>query len=196
MPDTGRTLRGEYSQQLACDTAFPVLTSTGADAQQRIEAVPDGHWAWKQSGEPPILQKAGHLLVTAVQSVSSARLTAVASDTRYVGQAFMPVTGLNVTQAKAGAVFLNSTAGRLLIMRHPGKMLAFPTYSPAAWLSVGVPDLTDKHIVSTLADCWEETRNETVPQYRDGHTGIRRLWDVAVCAALGWDLEAARIDHG
>ena len=27
----------------------------------------------------------------------------------------------------------------------------------------------------------------TVPQFRDGECEVRRLWDAAVCAALGWD---------
>ena len=39
-----------------------------------------------------------------------------------------------------------------------------------------------------LADSWEATRYETVPQFRDGYTDIRRRWDAAVCAALGWDM--------
>ena len=26
-----------------------------------------------------------------------------------------------------------------------------------------------------------------VPQYRDGECEVRRLWDAAVCEALGWD---------
>ncbi|WP_420612505.1 hypothetical protein [Candidatus Spongiisocius sp.] len=29
----------------------------------------------------------------------------------------------------------------------------------------------------------------TVPQYRDGECEVRRLWDSAVCSALGWDPE-------
>ena len=122
------------------------------------------------------------------QDTSTARLNAVASDNRYVGQGWMPVTGLEATQAKAVAVLLNSTLGRLLIMKQPGKKLTFPFYNPAAWMSVSIPDIDDHRIVSTLAACWEETRNEIVPQFRDGYTDIRRRWDEAVCDALGSDV--------
>jgi len=124
--------------------------------------------------------------VTMGQNASTARLTAVASDSRYVGQDWMPVTGAVASEAKAAAVFLNSTPGRLLLMRQPGSSLSFPFYSPAVWRSFPIPDLTDPHILNTLTVCWEATRHQTVPQFRDGYTDIRRCWDQAVCDALGW----------
>ena len=99
----------------------------------------------------------------------------------------MPVTGLDAAEAKAAAVFLNSTPGRLQIMRMPGKRLGWPFYNPAAWRSVALPDLSDPRIAGILESCWETTRSEVVPQFRDGYTSIRRRWDEAVCAALGWD---------
>ena len=182
-------MRGDYSKQPSGGGTFPLLRSAGADGQQKIEAAPDASWKWKGSGNPPILEKAGHLLVSMGQRTSTARLVAVASDKRYVGAGWMPVTGLDASQAKAAAVFLNSTAGRLLLMRQPGKALSFPFYNPAVWRSMPIPDLGDPHIISTLADCWEQTRNTTVPQFRDGYTKVRRQWDEAVCAALGWNLD-------
>ena len=182
-------MRDDYDKRPAHGSdPFPVLQSKGADGQQRIEAEPDAWWEWTKEGNPPILEKAGHLLVTMGQNTSTARLTAVASDSRYVGQGWMPVTGLDATQAKAAAVFLNSTPGRLLLMRRPGKSLLFPFYNPAVWRSLPIPDLSDQRICSVLADSWEATRLEVVPQFRDGYTDIRRRWDDAVCAALGWDV--------
>lgn len=165
-----------------------MLDSKGAAGQQRIEAVPDEWWEWKQPGPPPILAKAGHLLVTTGQDTSTARLTSVASDERYVGQGWIPVTGLTPLEAKGSAVFLNSTAGRLLIMSNPGKKLSFPMYGAAAWSSVVLPDLSISSVVAPLAACWEATRHVVVPQFRDGYTEVRRRWDEAVCAALGWDI--------
>ena len=182
-------MRGDYTRPSTSRDAFPVLASKGADGQQRIEAVPDQYWEWKHPGPPPILEKAGHLLVTMGQDTATARLTAVASDERYVGQGWMPVTGLGTAQAKAAAVFLNSTPGRLLVMRSPGKRLGFPFYNPVVWRALPIPDLYDPLIVSPLAACWEATRSETVPQFRDGYTDIRRRWDIAVCETLGWDID-------
>ena len=99
----------------------------------------------------------------------------------------MPVVGVGARQAKAAAVFLNSTLGRLLLMRNPGRKLNFPTYRPAVVNGLPVPDLADGHICSTLADCWAATRRMSVPQFRDGDCEVRELWDAAVCTALDWD---------
>lgn len=189
MNATLQALYGDHSHSTSANPeAFPILASKGADGQQSIEAVPDEFWEPKRAGDFAILEKAGHLLVTMGQDVATGRLTAVASDTRYVGQGWMPVTGLDVTQAKAAAVYLNSTPGRLLVMGRPGKKLAFPFYNPAVWRSLPIPDLDNTRICSTLAACWEATRREIVPQFRDGYTEVRRHWDTAVCSALGWDI--------
>lgn len=182
-------MRDEYSKQISGDfEPFPVLQSKGADGQQRIEAVPDDYWEWKKPGRPPILDKAGHLLVTMGQNTGTARLVAVASDQCYVGQGWMPVTGMNATEAKAAAVFLNSTPGRLMVMSQAGKSLVFPFYNPAVWRSLPLPDLAQTGLRDAMADCWEATRNEIVPPFNDGYTPIRRRWDEAVCEALGWDI--------
>ena len=167
--------------------SFPMLKSKGADGQRRIEATPDEHWEWARDGSPPILDKAGHLLLTFGQRTSTGRVTAIASEQRYVGYSWMPVQGSTPDLAKAVSVFLNSTVGRLLLLRNPGKALDFPTYNPAVYGRLPIPDLRDQHVLNTLGDCWEATRDMIVPQYRDGECEVRRLWDAAVCEALGWD---------
>ncbi|WP_419916660.1 DEAD/DEAH box helicase family protein [Candidatus Poriferisodalis sp.] len=185
---TGRQLRGGYVASSSHeDRAFPILKSKRADAQQSIESTPDEYWAWEKVGEPPVLSKAGHLLVTAGQDTGTGRVTAVASDTKYVGNGWMPITGLTADQAKALAVYVNSTVGRLLLMRNPGRKLNFPEYSADAANRLPIPELTDEHIRSTLVACWTATRRMTVPQFRDGECEVRELWDAAVCTALGWD---------
>ena len=189
----------------ACSTtpgSFPVLYSKGADAQTRIEAVPD---TWLVSTKPTrsnglldggtgshtenLLQSAGHLLVTSGQDTSTARLTAVASEFTYIGVGWMPVPGVTFEHAKAAVVFLNSTAGRLQLMQNPGKKLTFPVYRPGAYGEIGIPNLEDEKVMSFLAMCWDRTRDMDVPQYRDGECEVRRLWDEAVAEALGWDCD-------
>jgi len=198
---TGQVLRGDFQRSdPETSGSFPILKSTGGGAQTKIKAVPDEHWIPKNQAiemgifneeEHPktnkILKKAGYLLITAGQNTSSARLTAVASDEKYVGNGWMPIANLNPSQAKAAAVFLNSTAGRLQIMRHPGKNLLFPSFSAKEVAEVRVPDLSDKHIVELLADCWEQTKDIQAPQFRDGECEVRRLWDHAVATSLGWN---------
>ncbi len=167
--------------------AFPILKSKGADGQLRVEAIPDEHWVNKQAQPSPVLDKASYLLVTAGQRTSTGRLTAAASDIQYVGHGWMPVSGVNARRAKATVIFFNSTPGRLLVMRNPGRALEFPQYTPAIINKMPVPDLSDSHICATLADCWTATRDMVVPQFRDGECEVRELWDAAVCDALSWD---------
>ena len=62
----------------------------------------------------------------------------------------------------------------LLTVRHPGKKLTFPMYGAASWSSVGLPDLSDPRTIKPLAACWKATREEIVPQFRDGYTDVRR----------------------
>lgn len=166
---------------------IPILKSKGADGQQSIQATPDEYWAPKSANGDRVLDKASHLLVTWGQDTSTARLTAVASAKTFVGFGWLPVKGVEVHEALALAVYLNSTPGRFVLMRNPGKKLNFPTYNPAVYDTLPIPDLGDRHILGTLADCWEATCDMVVPQYRDGECEVRRLWDAAVCEALGWD---------
>ncbi len=198
---TGQILRDSYeSAEYDLPGSFPILKSKGADSQTTIQSQPDEHWVPKKRNEEflklnngtypqvdKMLKKAGHLLITAGQDNSTARLTAVASDERYVGNGWMPVTGLSPEEAKALAVFLNSTPGRLQLMRNPGRKLEFPTYSAAEAGRIRIPNIKDAAVRDELAACWELTRGMEVPQFRDGECAVRREWDAAVASACGWD---------
>ena len=199
---TGQVLRGSFeSAEPGHPGSFPILKSkSGTDGQTTIRSRPDEHWIPKKrdeevrllnSGIYPevkrILQKAGHLLITAGQRNTTACMVAVASDEEYVGNGWMPVTGLSSEAAKATAVFINSTAGRLQLMRNPGRTIEFPTYSAAEAGNIRIPDIKDERMRGILADCWERTKDMAVPQFRDGECEVRRLWDEAVADAMGWD---------
>ena len=184
---------------------FPVLYSKSAEAQQSIRGVPDQHWAsnrpvprreWIEvpGADGPqhpdtarLMNHASHLLVTGGQDTGTGRLTAVAQEVPCLGMGWLPVPAVTLVKAKAAAVFLNSTAGRLQLLRNPGRKLAFPQYRPAGLKTIRLPDLSDQAIVGGLARCWEATAKTEVPQYRDGECDVRRIWDDAVADALGWD---------
>ena len=199
--DTGRQLRGYHQvADVGQPGSFPILKSAGADGQTRIQSQPDEYWIPKGADEnirqanggtypqvDRILQKAGYLLITAGQRNTTARLVATAADEKYIGNSWMPVTGLTPPQAKALAVFLNSTPGRLQIMRNPGETLVFPNYSAAEAARLRIPDLHDARVGQILAECWEQTREMPVPQFRAGECEVRQRWDAAVAAALGYD---------
>ena len=198
---TGQLLRGSFEPAAAgTPGSFPILKSKATDGQTRIQSQPDEHWIPKDSDDSrrlanggtypkvdKIQQKAGHLLITAGQDSKTGRLTATADDNRYVGNGWMPIAELSAAEAKAAAIFINSTAGRLQLMRHPGQKIPFPTYSVAETANIRIPDVKDERIRRTLADCWERTKDMEVPQFRDGECEVRCLWDEAVAEAMGWD---------
>ena len=182
--------------------SFQILESAGKDGQYKIESQPEGCWIIKTPEEErrqanggtypeidKILGKAGYLLVPFRQDNISARLNAVASNDEHVGTGWMPVSGLSPEEAKAIAVFMNSTAGRIQLMRNVGMKLTYPTYPPAAYSSIKIPDIKDDRKRGILSDCWESTKDIDVPQFRDGECGVRRLWDEAVAEAMGWDID-------
>ena len=186
--------------------AFPVLESKAAEAQRTIRGVPDEHrapsrsvpmceWIEVPGTDGPqhpdtarrIVPQASHLLVTAGQNTATGRLSAVAQEELCVGVGWLPVPDITLEKAKAAAVFLNSSLGRLQLLRNPGRTLAFPQYRPAGLKTIRLPDLSDSSLVAELACCWEATAEMEVPQYREGECEVRRIWDDAVADVLGWD---------
>ena len=180
--------------------SFPVLASKSQEGQATVQSTPDEYWIPKNADESrrlanggtypeadKILAKAGNLLITHGQNNSTARITATASSQKYVGTGWMPILGSGPEAAKAIAVFLNSTAGRLQIMRNPGTTILFPLYNPADVGTIRIPDVEDARVRRILADCWEHTKDMEAPQFRDGECQVRRLWDDAVAEAMGWD---------
>lgn len=187
--------------------SFEALHSGGKDGQTRIESRPNSHWVpvnrsanqaangMKRSAEP-ILRKAGFLLIASSQNAKSARLTAVGSDSPYVANGWLPVRGVTPIEAKALAVFINSTPGRLQLMRNAGRTLGWPQYRPKGIGSLRLPDVKDERILGVLSDCWERTKYMEVPQFGEGECEVRRLWDEAVAEAMGWDPEElSRLRH-
>ena len=201
--ETGRILRGSFERAVyGTPGSFPILKSKGADAQTVIRSRPDEYWIPKKRDEnrrrlnggthsetDKILEKAGYLLITTGQDTKTARLTATAGDEEFVGNGWIPVAGLLPEEAKTTAVFVNSTAGRLQVMRNPGRKIPFPSYSAAYISNIKIPDIKDRHIRKALAACWEHTKEMEVPQFRDGECEVRVLWDNAVAEAMGWDRE-------
>ncbi len=178
---------------------IPVLDSKGAEGQTSITATPDNYWVPRRGRERQAehySKWASHLLITAGQDTSTARLTAIADDAQFLGNGWNPVVGVSLHEAKAIAVFINSTPGRIQLMRRPAKKIEFPQYKPEAIGSIKIPDIADDRIRQILVDSWEQTQEMEVPQFRDGECEVRRLWDEAVAEAMDWDAsELARLRH-
>ena len=189
--------------------SFSIISSKGGDGQTTIRSNPDAEWQPTNTDEErrilnggtypeadKLLEKAGHLLITSGQAPSTARVSAIADDNKYVGRGWLPITGPDVQTAKAIAVFINSTSGRLQLLRNAGRKLAFPQYNPKPIEGLRIPDVKNTRIRQFLADCWERTKEMEVPQFRYGECEVRRLWDEAVAEAMGWDAaELSRLRH-
>ena len=169
-----------------------MIASNKSDRQTRIQGNPDEYWvpADKARTDEVLKIAGGYLLITAGQDSGAGRLVAVADEKKRVSdERWLPVIGLTPAEAKALAVFYNSTPGRIQLMRNAGRKLPFPKYRPAGVANVRIPNIKDARIQKTLADCWERTKGMVVPQFRDGDCEVRRLWDEAVAEAMGWDSE-------
>ena len=186
------------------DGSFEALYSGATTGQTSIRSRPNSNWIRIRRGTnqatngmkkdlDPILAKAGHLLIASSQDAKSARLTAVAGDKPYVGTGWLPVSETSPIESKALAVFINSTPGRLQLMRNASRKLGWPQYGPKVIGSIRIPDVKDERILTILSDCWERTKDMTVPQFGDGECEVRRLWDEAVADAMGWD--PAELSH-
>lgn len=187
--------------------SFDALYSGGTTGQTRIRSRSNSSWVRIKKGTnqgtnglhrdaDPILRNAGHLLIASSQDSKTARLTAVAGDLPYVGTGWLPVPGVSPSEAKALAVFVNSTPGRLQLMRNTGRKLAWPQYRPRGVGSIRIPDVKDERILGILSGCWERTKDMEVPQFGEGECDVRRLWDEAVAEAMDWDPdELSRLRH-
>ena len=182
--------------------SFPILDSKGANGQKTIRSIPDAEWQPTNPNEEQhvvnggthprihkLFSKAGFLLITSGQRTNTARLTAVADDKKHVGRGWLPITGPESQEAKAIAVFINSTAGRLQLWRKAGRTIEYPQYNPEPLESIRIPDPKDTRIQRILANCWERTKDMEVPQFRDGECDVRAMWDNAVAEAMGWESE-------
>ena len=181
--------------------SFPVVSSKSADGQTTIRSHPDAKWQpthlddrkrIANGGNYPevdkLLQKAGHLLITSGQNTATGRITAIASDDKHVGRGWLPIMGPSQQAAKAICVFINSTPGRLQLLCNVGRTLAYPQYNPTPLENIRIPDVrNDARVRQILADCWEQTKDTVVPQFRDGECEVRQIWDAAVAEAMGWD---------
>lgn len=185
---TGRQLRGRCRRATGVENglpgAFKIFKSKGESAQYRIEGIPDETWIAKQ-GNPEQTEQyfdrlGGHVLVSAGQNMESGRLCALYSNHRRVGNAWMPVSDTGTKYAKALAVWLNSTPGRIVLMGGRGRTLGYPNYSAMHAGTLPVPTKCAEFAIDGLAETYEQTKHEQIGQFRAGSCRVRVAWDKAV----------------
>lgn len=155
----------------------------GVTGAERIAAAEKAHARWSNVR--------GRLLVSAGQRITTGRLAAVVDTTADggLGTNWKPLQGIDDSTARAWAVWLNSTLGRVAMLRNRGKTLTFPVYQPSGMTTTRCPDPGETEAIEALNAAYELTKNEQAPQYRDGRCAVRDTWDEAVAEALGIDVE-------
>lgn len=179
-----------------CDEQDAVVSVTrfaGMDAQTAISGKIDA-WAKptpSHSSEQTIknLQdKSGILHIANTQDSGSARLFAIVLPVPAVGYTWTPVQNIGADEAKAVAVWLNSTPGRIAARRWASRKLTWPFWQPKSIGQIVVPDVrrdADVNMRRILAKAFRDTQRMEVPQYRDGACPVREAWDDAVAEATG-----------
>ncbi len=172
-----------------------VAKSASSSGQMRIEGAVDG-WARRSPAyrsrareRKNLLDKAGCLLIANTQDASSGRLAAVAFDAPVVGYAWTPVQEIDMEDAQALAVWLNSTLGRILLRKYGSRRANWPMYQPAAIKQLVVPNTASKHwkrMRQPLVEAYHATNDMIVPQYREPNAKVRRVWDHAAATAAGF----------
>ena len=166
------------------DTAAKIKTIppsvTGAE---RIAAAERAHARWSSVR--------GRLLVSGGQYIATGRLAAVVDTSAAggLGETWKPIQGIDDQTATAWAVWLNSTLGRIAMLRNRGKKLTYPVYTASGLTTTRCPDPDEPDAIEALNTTYDLTKNEETPQYRDGRCAVRDTWDQAVAQALGIDVE-------
>ena len=151
-------------------------------------------------------ETSGHLMITSGQNTISGRVSAVVEERLEwaIGAIWRPIPGLSLTSAQALAVYMNSTLGRIELLRNRGKSLEYAVWTPRGLERIQVPMTSDDKAIDRLAACYQETAGETVPRYDEGYTDIRRSWDKAasrgnrhtvVCCGGGWQSARSRAEY-
>jgi hypothetical protein len=118
--------------------------------------------------------------------MDSARVNAVVCERPQVGMRWKPVQGVSLETARAWAIWLNSTPGRLSLMAHRGgKVLAYPTWTPLGFGEVFVPNPEHGELIEALARGFDALSDTAIERYNAGYTPIRRQLDATVAEALG-----------
>ena len=142
--------------------------------------------------------KTGHLLVTNTQDSGSARLTAFVSEEALAGYTWTPINCVNLVEAKALAVWLNSTPGRIAMRSVLSRKLTWPMWQPAALMKVTIPNIFGEKgskPIEILFEGFEKLKLIELEKYRDGYTTVRQNIDEIVSRAMNIPMEQL-IDWG
>ena len=172
-------------------------SSSGINGFKCIEGQADG-WARRSTRFrnnirelENLKNKSGHLMVTNTQDSSSGRITAFASKEALVGYTWTSIQSVDYEEAKALAVWMNSTLGQIAMRRVLSRKLTWPMWQPGALMNVVVPNFRTqegKRSLDILVQSYYELKSREIEQYRDGYTAVRQEIDKTVSKATNLSL--------
>ena len=130
-------------------------------------------------------------MVTNTQDSSSGRITAFASKEALVGYTWTSIQSVDYEEAKALAVWMNSTLGQIAMRRVLSRKLTWPMWQPGALMNVVVPNFRTqegKRSLDILVQSYYELKSREIEQYRDGYTAVRQEIDKTVSKATNLSL--------
>ena len=137
-----------------------------------------------------ILEQRSTLLVAERYDTVSGRLTAVYSEEPTFGFGWRPVATTSREMSKGAiCLWLNSTAGRLLLINRRAKKLTYPSWSTAHWKEIRIPNGKGSSI-RQLAAAFETVAGRELKTLQSANADeTRKVIDDAAAEALGLDRE-------
>ena len=177
-----------------------LLNQKGGEGQTRLLGAPDStmrlkarrgrNEAERSAHEEALWEKqvreyGAHLFLTTGQDPASGRVCAVACLNLEVGSKWKGVQGLGIKQAKAAAVWMNSTLGRAQLLTHRGgDRLGWPNYNPKGLKEIRIPKPERADLINALAAAFDKRCEELVPRFNEGYGPLRQAWDEAVVKVI------------
>ena len=189
----GRRIRDSYQRcNEDTDAAVRVFWSVSSKLRRTMRGEPE-MWCRAKPGKEKMFAnywaQRSQLLVAQRLNTVSARLSALWTPEPSVGSGWVPVSVDDERQAKALAVWWNTTPVRLMLLNRRSKTLTYPSWSLDQLNSVRIPKPSNL-AWDTLADVYDD-HCETVllPMGKAQACGVRKAIDKAAALSLSVDEE-------
>ncbi len=191
---SGQAIRGAYQEcQKDAPGGHRLFWSISTQLRRKMSGFPES-WRRPKYGKEALAarywQQRSSMLVSNRYDTTSGRLTALWTSEPSVGSGWSPVS-IDGPQAKALAVWWNSTPARLMLLNQRSRKLTYPNWSLAQLRQIRIPT-PHNPAWNALATAWEDVRQMELLPLRDaGNCPARRVIDEAAARAL--DLPEERL---
>ncbi len=170
--------------------AIPGFHSVSSKLRRTMLASPEAWYVPKDGKETAAERcrsKRSQFLIAERFDTLSGRLTGIWTEQRSFGNRWVPVSVDNVDQAKALAVWWNSTPARMLLLNRRTRKLTYPTWSLSHLREVRIPK-PDNPGWSALRAAFEEACElEMLPMKQATECEVRQVIDKAAAHVLNMD---------